>query len=210
MSPDPDDKVTSKLDYTFTLDSLIHVLEDIAAWKLLDLGHGERVAATAVAIAKKLGKVPDENSLQLLNYAGRIHDLGRIAVDDSIMNKPGPLTISERGAVETHPVIGYRFLVRSNLPPEIVQTILHHHEHWDGSGYPDRLAKSDIPFFARIVTIADMWDALKNNRPYRKAMGYEDALKEMHANKAWFDPYLFGLFLEVLEDGKKDINKQKD
>ena len=195
MKPNP---VRNSLDYRFTLDSLIETLEKIADWRNIDSQHGERTAITAIKIATQLDEQLDEGQLMLLDYAARLHDLGRIGISDSIMSKPGSLTTSERGAMETHPEIGYNFLYRSNLPPEITLTILHHHEHFDGSGYPRGLKGLDIPLFARIVTIADMWDALTNDRPYRKALAYSAAVNVMSVNSSWFDPRLYVIFMDTL------------
>jgi len=190
------------IDYKFTLDSLVETLEKIADWHKIDSGHGERTAITALKIGGRLngGERLDESDLLLLDYAARLHDLGRIGIDDALMTKNGNLTTAERGAMETHPVIGYNFLSRSNLPPQITHTILYHHEHFDGSGYPKGLKGLDIPLFARIVTIADMWDALTSDRPYRKAMAHDAALNTMAVNKAWFDGRLFYIFLEVMKE----------
>jgi len=194
--------VTSNIDYQFTLDSLIKVLEDVAAWHKIDEGHGERTAILSLKIAAQLENKLSIDQTKLLNYAARIHDLGRIAIDDSIMLKNGPLTTAERGAVETHPRIGYNFLYRSNLPLEVKHTILYHHEYFDGSGYPEGLKSISIPLFARIVTIADTWDALTSQRPYRKPMDPTAALNTMNLNKSRFDPELYAFFLRLLEDGE--------
>lgn len=194
------------LDKLISIDNLIDVLADVANWHDIDNGHGLRTAVTALAIGKRLngGNGLNEEKLKLLDYAARIHDLGRIAIDDEIIAKVGNLTTGQRAQMEVHPEIGYRFLYRSNLPKEITETILYHHEHFDGSGYPKGLIGLDIPLFARIVAIADMWDALTNNRPYRIAMDFSAALNTMNVNRDWFDPKLFELFLSVLKDGKND------
>jgi len=193
------------IDYQFTLDSLVETLELIGAWHNLDNGHGERTAIMALKIGTRLngGERLDEGDLLLLDYAARLHDLGRIGIDDDLMQKAGGLTTAERGAMETHPTIGYNFLSRSNLPPQITLTILYHHEHFDGTGYPKGLKGLDIPLFARIVTIADTWDALTSDRPYRKAMAHPAALNTMNVNKAWFDHRLYYIFLEILKGEEK-------
>lgn len=188
-----------KLDDLISIDNLIDVLADVASWHKIDNNHGLRTAKTALAIGKRLDEKLDEEKLKLLDYAARIHDLGRIAIDDDIISKPGPLTTGQRAHMEVHPEIGYRFLYRSNLPKEITETILCHHEHFDGSGYPRSLAGFDIPLFARIVTIADVWDALISDRPYRKAMSKKKALGEMNRMKAYFDPKLYAIFLSVIK-----------
>lgn len=192
--------ITSNIDYEFTLDSLIVTLENIAAWHRLDEGHGQRTAEIAMKIALGMDKKLNTDQLKLLDYAARIHDLGRIAIDDSIMLKAGPLTTPERAAVETHPAIGYNFLYRSNLPNEIKMAVLCHHEHYDGTGYPQQLRGEEIPLFARIVTIADMWDAIRSDRPYRKGMEFSAALNTMKSQAAWFDPRLFAIFLSIVKE----------
>ena len=190
---------TSNIDYQFTLNSLVETLASILGWHNVDEGHGERTAIPALRIATKLngGERLDEEQLLLLDYAARLHDLGRIAISDDLITKPGNFTTAERGAMETHPQIGYNFLSRSKLPPEITLTILYHHEHFDGSGYPKGLKGLDIPLFARIVTIADTWDALTSDRPYRKAMLSAAALNVMAVNSSWFDPRLYTIFLDI-------------
>lgn len=189
--------ITSNIDYRMTLDSLIETLSKISVLQEVDVLHGERTAATALKIGRHLEL--DEDKLKLLGYAARIHDLGRIAIDDSIVTKAGSLTASERGAMEQHPLIGYNFLSRSNLPPEITLTLLYHQEHFDGSGYPKGLTGFDIPLFSRIVCIADVWDALVSDRPYRKAMPKITALQEMDKMARFFDPALYKIFLAVTE-----------
>lgn len=189
----------SKIDYKITLNSLIETLELIADWTKIDENHGERTAILAMKIAAKMeNKLQDEEPM-MLDYAARLHDLGRIGIDEDIMLKAGPLTIAERGAMETHPTIGYNFLRRSHIPKEITETILYHHEHWDGSGYPKKLKGNEIPLFPRIVAIADNWDALTSDRPYRKAMDFSAALNTMNVNANYFDPELYVIFLEIIK-----------
>lgn len=180
-----------------TLDSLIETLAKISIWQNVDIEHGQRTAATSLEIGERLEL--DKDKLKLLAYGARIHDLGRIAIDDSIIQKAGSLTTSERGAMERHPQIGYNFLSRSNLPPEITLTLLYHQEHFDGSGYPKGLTGFDIPLFSRIVCIADVWDALVSDRPYRPAMPKSEALAEMIRMARFFDPVLYKIFLGVVK-----------
>jgi HD-GYP domain-containing protein (c-di-GMP phosphodiesterase class II) len=192
--------IISKTDYKFTLNSLIETLVLLGNWHNMDNQHGERTAIMSLKIASRMDSKLQGEEPMILEYAARLHDLGRVGIDDDIMLKPGPLTDAERGAIETHPVIGYNFLCRSNLPKEITLTILHHHENWDGSGYPKKLKGGDIPLFARIVHIADIWDALTADRPYRKAMVFEAALNTMNVNAGYFDPELYTIFLEVIKE----------
>jgi HD-GYP domain-containing protein (c-di-GMP phosphodiesterase class II) len=189
-------EISKYLDSLITIDNLIDTLEKISVWHDIDIEHGQRVAATSVAIGKK-SHLNDEE-LVLIEYAGRIHDLGRVGIDDTIMAKPGKFTTAQRAAMETHVRIGYNFLSRSNLPEEITHSVLYHHEHWDGSGYPKGLVKSEIPLFSRIICIADVWDALTSDRPYRPALSHQMSMEIMTKSIEWFDPKLYGKFLEII------------
>lgn len=191
---------TSITDYKFTLNSLIETLELIADWTKIEGGHGTRTGIMAMKIAVMMDNKLQGEEMMMLNYAGRIHDLGRVGIDEDILLKAMPLTAAERGAIETHPVIGYNFLCRSKLPKEIMETVLYHHEHWDGSGYPKKLKGKEIPLFPRIVAVADVWDAITSDRPYRKAMDIPAALNTMKVNKDQFDPELFAIFLEIIKE----------
>lgn len=182
-----------------TLESFIGTLARVLDWHNLESGHGARTANLAVAIGTKLGLSRDD--LLLLDYAARIHDLGRAGVDNAIMAKAGNLTAAQTAAMRAHCQIGYDWLTGSGLPPEISLTVLHHHEHWDGSGYPKGLQGLDIPLFSRIVCIADSYDGILSERPYHRARVSEMALDIMNQHIHWFDPKLFAIFLSVLRGG---------
>ena len=190
----------SVTDYKFTLNSLIETLALLGNWHNMDNQHGERTALMALKIAARMDKKLHGEETMILDYAARLHDLGRVGIDDDIMLKSGPLTTAERGAIETHPAIGYNFLKRSQLPKEITETILYHHENWDGTGYPKHLKGEEIPLFSRIVHIADVWDALTEDRPYRKAMDMTAALHTMNMNVSRFDPKLYSIFLQIIRE----------
>jgi len=138
--------------------------------------------------------------LRLLDYAARIHDVGRAGIDNHLITKAGRFTQSQTAAMREHCQIGYDLLSESGLPHEITSTVLYHHEHWDGSGYPKGLKGLDIPLFPRIVCIADSWDGIVSERPYHKARMNDIALDEMNKNILWFDPKLFAIFLIVLRE----------
>lgn len=182
--------------------SFIATLERILDWHNVDEHHGSRTASIAVAIGRQLngGQRLNEEKLFMLDYAARIHDLGRVGIDDHIVSKAGKLTAAQRAAMEAHPQIGFDLLQDSELPYEITSTVLYHHEHWDGTGYPSKLKGLDIPLFPRIVCIADTWDALTSTRPYRKVMSHSEALAEMNKFIMWFDPKLFAAFLSILKN----------
>jgi diguanylate cyclase (GGDEF)-like protein len=141
--------------------------------------HSETVSALAAAIAAEMGL--DENSVDQLALAGLLHDIGKIGIPDSLLQAPRALTAVEFEAIKAHPGLGYSLLEGLGIAP-IDEWILHHHENWDGSGYPDGLAGEDIPLGARIIRVADAFEAMTANRPYRAAQPVEYALNELRAN----------------------------
>ena len=161
-------------------------------------GHMQRVAAMAVAIGKELGLQPEE--LRVLAQAGVVHDVGKIEVPDSVLNKKGPLDAEERALIETHPVVGERIARTLGLHHLELQVIRHHHERWDGKGYPDRLAGEAIPLLARVMAVADVYDAVTSARAYRPAWSVEKAraLIEREAGGA-FDPGVVRAMLTLLD-----------
>lgn len=162
-------------------------------------GHVERVTNYARWLAEKLGWL-DEN-LRSLEYGARLHDIGKIIVPDRILLKKGPLTDLEWEEMKKHPVAGAKMLENISHLRDAVPYVLHHHEWWDGSGYPDALSGRDIPIEARIMAIVDVYDALTTNRPYRDAEGSEHVKVYMQKYKnTQFDPELFEIFLDVLDE----------
>lgn len=156
--------------------------------------HSERVSVLSHALGKAVG-VSDERLKELESMA-YLHDIGKIAIDESILNKPSALTEQEYDEVKKHPEIGYRILNTSDEFTELSYYILCHHERWDGKGYPKGLLEEAIPLFARIIAIADAYDAMTSDRPYRKAMTKQDALEEISKYAgSQFDPHLVKLFL---------------
>lgn len=136
--------------------------------------------------------------MRLLGYAADAHDFGKVFVDSNVLDKPGRLNKAQRSQMERHCELGYEALELLHLPQEIMEVMLCHQEHWDGSGYPRKLQGEQIPLFARIVCIADMWDALNSDRPYRAAKSAVKALEIMVQQATWFDPKLFAIFLELV------------
>jgi putative two-component system response regulator len=162
-------------------------------------GHVERVTRYARWLAEKLGW-PDEN-LRSLEYGARLHDIGKIIVPDHILLKTGSLTDQEWEEMKKHPEAGASMLVNISHLRDAVPYVLHHHEWWDGSGYPKGLMGREIPIEARIMTIVDVYDALTTNRPYRDAEGSHYVrlhMKELAGKQ--FDPEMFEIFLEVLDE----------
>ena len=164
-------------------------------------GHVERVASYALILGKEVRLAPWE--LQALRKAAILHDVGKIGVDESILLKPGSLTEEEFNQLKTHTIIGERIcrpLGRNRL---ILEVIRHHHERYDGKGYPDGLAGEDIPIAARIMAVVDAYDALTSDRPYRARRSQEQAVEilKQEAGKQ-FDPKIATAFISLLETGR--------
>ncbi len=159
-------------------------------------GHSSRVAEHAVAIACDLGL--DAHAMKGILVAGYLHDLGKLQVDARVLNKAGRLTESEMAAIRLHPVLGAEQLARFELPWDIGDAVRGHHERWDGTGYPDGLAGERIPLAARILLVADVYDALTTARGYRNAWTREQALTylEMSAGSL-ADPEITRIFVGI-------------
>lgn len=156
-------------------------------------------------MATRLGKALNLSDVELgkLALLAVLHDIGKIAIPHAILSKPGKLTESEWEVMKTHTEKGYRIASASKELQPIGEFILHHHERWDGGGYPGGLAKEEIPLLSRIITVVDSHDVMVHDRPYHKAMSHEAAVEELRrCSGAQFDPHLVDVFLEVLE-GKK-------
>ena len=162
------------------------------------VGHNVRVADYASRLAQKAGFSAKEQSV--VKKAGILHDIGKIGVPDSILTKTGPLTDEEFAKITRHPVNGDKILKPLATMREIREAVLHHHERYDGKGYPSGLKGENIPLLARIIAIADSYDAMTSTRAYRKALGKETAITELQnmAGKMW-DPQLVELFIEMIE-----------
>lgn len=159
-------------------------------------GHCQRVGEYAVALARRLDF--SDEALQELRYGGWLHDCGKIGVPERILNFNGPLTEEDFLVVKNHPNWGADVARQAGLAPRIVNVILHHHERFDGGGYPAQRVGEEIPLEARIVSVADVFDALTTDRPYRKGLSHREAL-EILADLAGtaLDPRLVTLFLEL-------------
>jgi putative two-component system response regulator len=160
-------------------------------------GHSDRMAVYAVELGEALGM--QEQELQEMQIACLLHDIGKVAVPDGILMKPGPLDVEEMEIVRQHPVIGERICAPLKSLRGILPVIRHHHERMDGSGYPDGLRGEQIPMKARILQIADVYDALITDRPYRAALSPEEALQilDHEAKLGWLDAFLVNKFAEL-------------
>lgn len=164
-------------------------------------GHSTRVTAFAEALARLVGWRRPE--LEALRLGGSLHDVGKIAVDPGILHKAGPLSPEELAHIRTHPVAGARLIegVVDLLPA--MPYVLHHHERWDGTGYPERRAAEEIPVEARVLGVADAFDAMTSHRPYRPALTVDGALAEVQrCAGTQFDPDLARAFVDGWERGE--------
>jgi putative nucleotidyltransferase with HDIG domain len=183
------------------LESRFHDLvrkwaQDIESKDAYTLGHCERVAQVACMLAEELGF--DDTTMFWFEVGALLHDVGKIVVPVEILNKNGPLTPEERAWMERHPVAGVELLREVEFPGDVLPMIRGHHERYDGHGYPDGLAGEDIPLAARILCVADVFDALTTDRPYRKAFEIRDALTLMQAETGrQFDPEILAAFMRI-------------
>jgi putative nucleotidyltransferase with HDIG domain len=157
-------------------------------------GHIRRVQLGAVALAHELG-VKDDETIKAIEAAALLHDTGKIAIPEHILNKPGKLTPAEYDKMKLHAPIGAEILSAIDFPYPVVPIVRHHHENWDGTGYPDRIRGTDIPIGARILSVVDCYDALTSDRPYRKRMTDEEALRILHERRGtMYDPLVVDVF----------------
>jgi len=158
--------------------------------------HSERVADLAARIATRLGV--DREQIELTRLAGSLHDLGKLAIPEEILRKPAPLSDPERLVLERHPQIGFRMLESLGVDP-VAEWVLHHHERWDGAGYPDGLPGEQIPLGARILFVADAWDAMTSDRVYRPRLTHDEAIAELErCAGSQFDPRIVAALAEEL------------
>jgi HD-GYP domain-containing protein (c-di-GMP phosphodiesterase class II) len=163
-------------------------------------GHVHRVSSYAVALAIRLG-VTDETQLKGIAFAGLVHDIGKIAIPDAILNKPGKYTEAESNRMKIHPIISSEILKSIPLPFPVAKIVRHHHEKWNGKGYPDGLLDVSIPFESRILAVADVWDAIRSDRPYRPKMERERAISIMKSERnETLDAKMTDIFLKYLSE----------
>ena len=162
-------------------------------------GHSDRVARIAVRLAEELGC--DAHIQNTIYLAGLLHDIGKIGIEDQVLRKPGKLNAEEYEHIKQHVEVGHRILRDLNKLEDVLPVVLHHHESWDGGGYPNKLAKESIPLAARIVAVADAYDAMSSDRPYRKGMPQEkiDEILRTGAGQQW-DPQVIDAFFRAHND----------
>ena len=164
-------------------------------------GHSDRVTTLSLRIAKKMELGPQE--VRNIQWGALLHDVGKIGIPDSILHKEGPLTEDEWVTMKKHSSIGHAMLKDIPFLQPALEIVLHHHERYDGNGYPQGLKGSDIPLTARIFSIVDSYDAMTSDRPYRKKMSRADALMEIkRCSGTQFDPKVVEVFIETISAGK--------
>ena len=170
-------------------------------------GHIRRVQGYATGLAKALG-VTDGRELRAIEAAALLHDMGKLAVPEHILNKPGKLTAYEYDRMKMHSSVGAQILSAIDFPYPVVPIVRHHHENWDGTGYPDGLSGTDIPIGARIMAVVDCYDALTSDRPYRPALCDEEALAIIEARKGtMYDPVVTDAFVTVHLEISATVNE---
>lgn len=196
-------------DYQEEMDNVETVLFSLAraieAKDKYTEGHAERVSYYAVMIGRKMGL--DESQVDVIRSAGIIHDIGKIGVPEGLLNKPGPLTPEEFEQVKLHPLIGEKICVPLNCLKGAINALRHHHEKINGKGYPDGLYGEEISIEARIMAVADIFDALYSDRPYRARLPMEDALGvlEKESAEGLLDEKVTAMFVSMVRNGEVDL-----
>jgi HD-GYP domain-containing protein (c-di-GMP phosphodiesterase class II) len=196
-------KSKEKLEKAY-LESIETLRFTVEAKDTYTKGHSDRVSEYSVLIGKKLG-LPNKD-LETLKIGGLFHDIGKIGISDSILLKNGKLTNEEYDEIKRHPIIGKNILSNAAIFQNIIPIVLYHHERFDGKGYPYGISDKDIPFLARIVAVADAFDAMTSKRSYRDELGL-DYVKNEIKNKmgTQFDPIVATTFLDILQNEYRSI-----
>jgi HD-GYP domain-containing protein (c-di-GMP phosphodiesterase class II) len=182
------------------MEALLALSEAVEACDPYTRGHSARVARMAYEVGIRLDC--DESLLARLLLGGTLHDIGKLAVRCEVLNKPGPLTPDEVSEVRAHPEIGARIIGLDRDLRVAMPAVLHHHERWDGGGYPTGRAGASIPYEARILGVVDSFDAMTSDRPYRAALKLDEAAEEVdRCAGTQFDPDIAQAFLEAWESG---------
>lgn len=179
------------------IDQFAEALRRASDWHKVNEDHDARVRVMSLQIGAALNLSPEE--LESLGVAAILHDIGRVGIDDAVISKTGKFTKSQYAAMREHSRIGFE-IIDGILPVSICKGVLHHHERYNGTGYPDGLRGEAIPLYSRIITVADVWDALINDRPYRKALAFENALHIMNMQVEDFDPRVYAEFLKIIRE----------
>ena len=187
---------TSVMSHTIEI-----IMNSLYAKNKREMEHSKRVSDLCEKMAIRLRL--DSTLIQKLKVAGLMHDIGKIGIPDAILDKPGKLDDNEFILIQKHAESGYKILSAANEFSEIANYILAHHERWDGKGYPKGLKETEIPIYARIISIADAYDAMTSDRAYRKGLSVDAAMSELQKHSGrQFDPYLVKIFTEMVGKDK--------
>ena len=186
-------------------ETILAIAKTVDAKDELTSKHSQRVSEYSVLIAREIGFTESEQ--ENLRRAALLHDIGKIGIPDSILNKPARLTDEEYAVMKSHVTRGAEILKDFTLIDHVVDGTRYHHERYDGRGYPDGLEGEDIPLYGRIIAVADAFDAMTANRVYRKKLDFDYVLGELKRGRGTqFDPKLLDVFLKMLEDGVEIID----
>lgn len=193
--------------YVSTIETLAMAID---AKDQVTHGHIRRVQSYAVGLAKKVG-VSDSAHIRAIEAAALLHDMGKLAVPEYILNKPGPLTPAEFEKMKLHASVGADILSSIKFPYPVVPIVRHHHENWDGNGYPDGLSGTDIPIGARILSVVDCYDALTSDRPYRPRLSDADAIRILTDRRGtMYDPLIVDTFISIYREIAPDSQEEVD
>ena len=205
-------KINTELSETYNkleqayLESIQTIRYTVEAKDTYTRGHSDRVSEYSVLIGQKL-KLNDED-IKRLRIGGLFHDVGKIGVPDNILQKNDKLTEDEYSEIKNHPTIGTHILSTASIFQDILPIVKHHHERYDGKGYPGKLKGEEIPYLARITSVADAFDAMTSRRVYRDSLPLDVVIKEIETNKGLqFDPNIANIYLDIL---KNDYNSIKE
>lgn len=200
----------NELTEKFSLQIITALASTVDAKDSYTNGHSQRVAIYSREIARRLGK--SEEFQRDIYYMGLLHDIGKIGIPDQIINKTGRLTDEEFAAIKSHTVIGADVLIRITEMPNLYIGAMWHHERYDGRGYPDGLKGDEIPVYARIIAVADTYDAMTSQRSYRAAMSQQKVKEELErAKRTQLDPFLANIMLDMIaEDKNYEMRERKD
>ena len=208
-------QINEELSSTYTelerayLESIETLRYTVEAKDPYTSGHSNRVAKYSELIGKYLGL--SEQDLKNLHIGGLFHDIGKIGIPDSILLKDSSLTTDEYSQIKNHPAIGAHILCNARIFKDIIPIVKHHHEKYDGTGYPSQFKGNNIPYLARITTIADSFDAMSSKRNYRNELTIESIINEIEKNKGFqFDPQISDIFLDILKNHYSEIEKIKN
>ena len=188
------------------MESIQTVRYTVEAKDTYTRGHSDRVSEYSVLIGEKLGL--SEDDIRRLRIGGLFHDVGKIGVPDNILQKDGKLSDDEYSEIKNHPTIGAHILSTATIFQDIIPIVKHHHERYDGRGYPSQLKGEDIPYLARIAAVADAFDAMTSRRVYRDSLPIDVVIEEIEKNKGTqFDPNIADAFLDILRNNYEKIKE---